>query len=165
MQKDFKCNLWLSWDRRYGVRGEKMEILTKKINNEQENWYKDGEKAMVDLYLGRYAGLIDEMRAREGLTILDIGGGAGYFSRELLKKLLAEGSRVRTVNVYLVDTHPYDTWNDGDERIHFIEGDALNIDRIPGGGVVHTTMYFAICFSTTCWGIAISRAANLEKAS
>lgn len=44
--------------------------------------------------------------------------------------MLAQGNSVCNMNIYVLDTHRYDTWNDEDDRIHFIEGDALDIDSI-----------------------------------
>lgn len=73
------------------------------------------------------------MRERKSVKILDIGGGAGFFSREMLKQVMEEGSKVQEIDIYLIDTNRYDTWNDDDKYIHYIEGDALNMDLIYGG--------------------------------
>lgn len=106
---------------------------TKKINTAQVEWYKTGECSFIDHYVNLYSGLIEEMQTKEILTILDVGGGAGYFARELLKRLLAGDSRVHIIDIYLIDTHRYDTWDDKDRRIHFIEEDAQNIDLVCKG--------------------------------
>ncbi|MCM1173569.1 MAG: class I SAM-dependent methyltransferase [Blautia sp.] len=111
-----------------------MEISTKTINEAQERWYKNGELSLVDKYIGMYSEIIEEIRERETVTILDIGGGAGYFVKELLRHVTSKNSKMRKIDIYLVDTHRYDTWDDDDRRIHFLEGNALDIDLICGGG-------------------------------
>ncbi|MCM1047003.1 MAG: class I SAM-dependent methyltransferase [Clostridiales bacterium] len=113
-----------------------MEISTKKINMAQEEWYKNGELSLVKTYLRLYSGMIEEMCLKETLTILDIGGGAGYFAKELLRRVTAKDSKVCRIDIYVIDTHRYDTWNDNDESIHFIEGDAMDIELICGGGTL-----------------------------
>lgn len=138
-----------------------MEVSTKKINAAQEEWYKNGELSLVDTYIGLYSSIIEEMRAKETLTILDIGGGAGYFSRELLRQVTSQGSKVREIHIHLLDTHRYDTWNDNDRLIHFVEGDALDMDSIYRGG--YLTTYSAICFSIICSGTVSGRVMIFEK--
>lgn len=138
-----------------------MGISTKKINAAQEEWYKNGELSLINTYIRLYSQIIEEMRTKAKITILDIGGGAGYFSRELLRQITAENSKVREVNIHLIDTHRYDTWTD-DRYIHFVEGDALNIDSIYRGGQ-SLTIYFAICFFTICSERVLSRVQCSEK--
>lgn len=138
-----------------------MEVSTKKINAAQEEWYKNGELSLVDTYIGLYSNIIEEMRAKETLTILDIGGGAGYFSRELLRQVTSQGSKVREIHIHLLDTHRYDTWNDNDRLIHFVEGDALDMDSIYRGGVFD--YIFCNMFFHHLLGDSFRQSADLRK--
>jgi ubiquinone/menaquinone biosynthesis C-methylase UbiE len=101
---------------------------TKKINSAQEEWYKNGELELIETYLELYKDVINEMSKRKSVTILDVGGGAGYFVKEIESRIPKDVK----LEIYLLDTNVYDTWNDENERIHYIEGDAVNIDKLFG---------------------------------
>lgn len=77
-----------------------MEMSTRKINASQEEWYKNGELSLIDKYIKLYYGMIEELRAKEAIKILDIGSGAGYFSRELLKQVTVKGSKVCEIDIF-----------------------------------------------------------------
>lgn len=139
-----------------------MEVTTKKINAAQEEWYKNGELALVDTYISLYSGIIGEMRTKETITILDIGGGAGYFSMELLRQVTSHGSNVRDINIYLIDTHRYDTWDDGNTCIHFVEGDALDIDLIYQPGFQFDYIFCNMFFHHLL-GDSFEKSADLRK--
>lgn len=99
---------------------------TKKINAAQEEWYKNGELQLIGKYLDCYKNVISEMSKKKKVTILDVGGGAGYFSKQL-ETILSENIELE---IYLLDTHKYVTWDDKVSKIHFIQGDALQINKI-----------------------------------
>lgn len=63
-----------------------MDIITKKINKAQEEWYQNGELEVLNGYFKRYSALIEEMRTKSDLTILDTGGGQGIFRKNFSKK-------------------------------------------------------------------------------
>jgi ubiquinone/menaquinone biosynthesis C-methylase UbiE len=99
---------------------------TKKINNKQEHAYESGEYENIEMYIERYKDLIKDMSQKDKVTVLDVGGGAGYFIKELAARLPADTD----VNIYILDTNTYATWNNDNPKIHYIDGDALEIDKI-----------------------------------
>lgn len=66
--------------------GKIMDITTKKINKAQEEWYQNGELEVLNGYFKRYSVLIEEMRTKSNLTILDTGEGQGIFQKNFSKK-------------------------------------------------------------------------------
>lgn len=99
---------------------------TKKINADQEKWYRNGELQLIRKYLDCYKNILSEISKKKKVTILDVGGGAGYFSKQLETIL----PKYIELDIYLLDTNKYDTWNDKKSKIHFIQGDALSISEI-----------------------------------
>jgi 2-polyprenyl-3-methyl-5-hydroxy-6-metoxy-1,4-benzoquinol methylase len=84
-----------------------MNDTTKTINEVQGEKYKGAEQRAIEKYLERYKNLIEEMSKKKAVKILDVGGGAGYFARELQKKIPNDTD----LEIYVLDTHSYDTWN------------------------------------------------------
>lgn len=66
----------------------------------------------MDVYQNLYAGIIKEMKLQKDVTILDIGGGAGFFAKWIKK--VCEGIYLKMT---VVDYVKYETWSDRDDCI------------------------------------------------
>lgn len=102
---------------------------TVKINNIQKTIYLGEEKGRMDVYQNLYLDLIDEMRGKECLSILDIGGGAGFFARWIKERVL-EGRNDIQLKITVVDSIRYDTWDNKDDCVRYVQSDAVFIDSI-----------------------------------
>lgn len=99
-------------------------MQAKQINSHQAQWYSEGEKQLISQYMERYGTLIEEIKSRENLRILDVGGGAGYFVSQLHQVLSSS-------NTYIVaDTHRYDTWDDENTGITYCQCDAAQLSSV-----------------------------------
>lgn len=104
-------------------------INTVKINNTQKNIYLSEEKGRIDIYQNLYAHLIDEMSCKKYLSILDVGGGAGFFIKWIKEKLL-ENKNILQLKITVIDSVRYDTWDDKDECIQYVQCDAVSVDCV-----------------------------------
>lgn len=106
------------------------DMQTKTINEFQGEKFKNAEIHAMEWKLECYKNLIEEMSKKSTVTVLDVGGGAGYFAEELQKRIPNDVD----LEIYVLDTHSYDTWNVSSElgrrKIRFVKGDALNMDNI-----------------------------------
>lgn len=98
---------------------------TIKINNEQKNIYLKEEQGRMDVYQNLYAGIIEKMKHQKAVAILDIGGGAGFFAK-WIKKVCEE----IYLKIMVIDYVKYETWDDKDDCIEYVQCDATSIDSI-----------------------------------
>lgn len=99
-------------------------MQSKQINSHQAKWYSEGEKQLIFQYMEHYGALISEMKSKENLRILDVGGGAGYFISQLSEVLSPNNS------YYVIDTHRYDTWDDANPKIAYCQCDAAMLSFV-----------------------------------
>jgi len=97
----------------------------KTINAHQQKYYEDVDKELSEHFLDMFSGILEKVKKRETIKILDIGGGSGYFSN-----LVHEYFSDINCEIYVIDTTRYDTWTELSDKITFIEGSAEDIDKL-----------------------------------
>jgi ubiquinone/menaquinone biosynthesis C-methylase UbiE len=97
----------------------------KVINEYQQEKYEIIDKRDSIKLFGQYAGLLKEIRNRDTVKILDIGGGSGYFALKLY-----EYFSDKHCEVFVLDTTKYDTWDKNTDKITFIKGSANNLNTL-----------------------------------
>jgi len=99
------------------------------INKHQQKYYESIDKGYSERFLKNFYGILERVKNRERLRILDIGGGSGHFSSLICEYFSRIGLNCE---VYVIDTVKYDTWysKDFSERIVFIEESAEKLDKI-----------------------------------
>lgn len=66
---------------------------TVKINDDQQLYYYREEQSRINMYLKRYAGTIADMKLKKSLSILDVGGGAGFFAKWIKGQIIEGGAK------------------------------------------------------------------------
>jgi ubiquinone/menaquinone biosynthesis C-methylase UbiE len=100
-----------------------------RISGHQKTQYEKDDKHMAefmaDTLLERYSKILNTVKHRDNIKILEIGGGGGSFSLALHRYFSKAGCEI-----FLVDSTRYDTWEDFGDKITFIEESAENIEKI-----------------------------------
>lgn len=98
------------------------------INDMQKSYYQEKEIERIELYYKLYSEMIIEMKKRNKLRLLDIGGGGGEFAR-YIKKQLKVNNKYLKLEIVVIDTVKYDMWDVADEDIEYVLCDAVDINK------------------------------------
>ncbi|KAA6335961.1 hypothetical protein EZS27_015845 [termite gut metagenome] len=96
------------------------------INAHQQQYYERIEKDSVDELLKLFSDVMEKMKNRSTLRILDIGGASGNFALALYEFF----NNHCEVEVFVLDTTKYDTWVKFTDKITFVVGSADNLDKL-----------------------------------
>jgi len=97
-----------------------------RINDYQKQLYENDCKDWADRFVARYLEVLEPLKRKGKIKILDIAGGSGFCSKAL-HKYFSEND----CEIFIVDNTRYDTWEEfGDGTIKFIEDVAENIGEI-----------------------------------
>ncbi|MCM1154938.1 MAG: class I SAM-dependent methyltransferase [Roseburia sp.] len=107
-----------------------MESDTVKINNEQQAYYQGEEQNRMNAYRELYAEIIENIRRKKNASVLDIGGGAGFFARWLKGEILRDGMTDIRLKIVVLDSVRYGTWRTTDGCIEYVQADAVQLDHI-----------------------------------
>lgn len=102
---------------------------TVKINDDQQLYYYREEQSRINMYLKRYAGTIADMKLKKSLSILDVGGGAGFFAKWIKGQIIEGGGKTACLKITVMDSSRYETW-DGEDGINYVLCDAVNADQV-----------------------------------
>lgn len=103
-----------------------MNNQIKKINKSQRDNYERVDLNNSKLLLNRYANLLHLSKFNHKITILDVGGASGFFTKKLCEYLRENNFEV---TAYVLDTMRYSNWDDKfDNDIVFYEGSVEHID-------------------------------------
>jgi ubiquinone/menaquinone biosynthesis C-methylase UbiE len=97
----------------------------KTINEHQIQSYERYEKATSDNLIKQYSFLLEKIKSRNIIKILDIGGASGNFALALCKYF----SEI-SCEVVVVDNTRYRTWTEYADKITFIENSADNLNAL-----------------------------------
>jgi SAM-dependent methyltransferase len=96
------------------------------INDYQKSAYESPEKDMAMRIIARYSDVLEPLKRKGKIKILDIGGGRGFCSL-VLREYFAENG----CEIVVVDNTRYDTWDEfGGGTIKFIEDSAGNLGEM-----------------------------------
>lgn len=95
------------------------------INQAQRDDYERVDLKNSRLILQRYRKLLDLNIFPHQITILDVGGGGGYFTKAVCGFLEDNGFEVKA---YVLDTMRYPSWDDSASELIFCEGSVENVD-------------------------------------
>jgi len=101
------------------------ENSIKTINEHQQTLYEGYEKKTRDIWITKYADVLEKVKTRTELNILDIGGASGYFALGLYDYF-----RDSKCKIILLDTVKYSTWEAFSNKIDFIQASANDIDTL-----------------------------------
>lgn len=99
------------------------------INNTQKEYYEKVDLRNSKIHLKRYFELIDLNKFNNKITILDVGGGSGHFTKEVCGYLKDKNYEVEA---YVIDTTKYESWDTFKDEITFCKGSVENIDQYLG---------------------------------
>lgn len=105
------------------------KMKTIQINETQKMIYQNEEIIRMEDYFKIYHKILEEMKKKEQLMILDIGGGGGYFAR-YMKEQIRGGNGYTKLKIFVIDTVTYDAWDIEDDDIEYILCDAVNLSNI-----------------------------------
>jgi SAM-dependent methyltransferase len=134
------------------------------INDYQKSIYEDVERNMADRLMARYLEILEPLKRKSNIKILDIGGASGFFSLALHEYFSENGCEI-----YIVDNTRYDTWEKfGGGRINFIKDSAENIGKIFSEGsfdLVFANRVFHHCVSPqgTAWKDTVFNIMDIVK--
>jgi ubiquinone/menaquinone biosynthesis C-methylase UbiE len=94
----------------------------KMINEHQKSYYEKEENLVLSYILDKYSNLLDKLKSRNTLKILDIGGANGQLAFAL-KEYFSDIN----CEIYVVDTTEYDSWTKYADKITFIKASADNL--------------------------------------
>jgi hypothetical protein len=94
------------------------------INEHQQQLYENHEMKSVVFVTQRFSYILEKIKDRKEIKILDIGGASGYFAMSLNKYFSNKNCKV-----FLIDTKRYNTWIKYNHDITFIEGSANDLKR------------------------------------
>jgi ubiquinone/menaquinone biosynthesis C-methylase UbiE len=97
----------------------------KVINEYQQQLYESYEERTRDFYLKNYSDILEKMKTRTDLKILDIGGASGHFAVGLYDYF-----KNNNCKIIVLDTAKYNTWGKFSDKVEFIEASADNIDTL-----------------------------------
>jgi ubiquinone/menaquinone biosynthesis C-methylase UbiE len=97
----------------------------KTINSRQKELYETYEEGSAKIYLDNYSSVLEKIKTKDEIKILDIGGASGHYAMELYN-YLAEKKRKITV----LDSAKYETWERYSKEIEFIEESVDNIENL-----------------------------------
>lgn len=114
---------------------EKSEVVMNnqilKINKNQRDAYECVDLNNSNLLLKRYMHLLPLSTFNHKITILDVGGASGYFTKAVCDYLRNNNFEV---TAYVLDTMRYSNWdNNFDDDIVFCEGSVEHVDTYGGG--------------------------------
>jgi ubiquinone/menaquinone biosynthesis C-methylase UbiE len=95
------------------------------INNQQRDYYADREEASVSQLFHYYAPVLNLLKERKSLKIIDLGGGGGNFALALHKYFAGI-----PCEVFVLDTMSYDTWTSYADKVTFMQGSANNLEKL-----------------------------------
>lgn len=95
------------------------------INSHQKELYETYEEGSAKIYLDNYSYVLEKIKTKDEVKILDIGGASGHYAVELYNYL---AGRKRKITV--LDSAKYDTWEKYSTEIEFIEESADNIEKL-----------------------------------
>ena len=99
------------------------------INDHQKREYEEYEKNTADNLSKQYSELLEKIKQKKEIKILDIGGASGYFSSALYNYFAA-----KNCEIIVLDNTCYDTWGEFGNKIKFIEDTANNLEKIFSAG-------------------------------
>ncbi len=103
-----------------------------KISDDQRDAYERVDLNNSKLLLKRYMQLLPLSQFRRKITILDVGGASGYFTKAVCNYLRQNNFEV---TAYVLDTKRYPNWDDTfDSDIVFCEGSVEHLEKYWGGG-------------------------------
>ena len=97
------------------------------INEHQKEYYESIDKDYSISFFEKFDWVLQNVKDREHLKILDIGGGSGFFSYLVYEYFLEKGLNCE---VYVIDTMRYDTWVEFSGKVTFIEESAEKLGEI-----------------------------------
>ena len=106
---------------------ESKSDCVKRINKHQQQYYENIDRGYSLMLLKKFQYVLQKMKSREHIKILDIGGGSGYFSALVCEYLSKQDVKCE---IFVVDTMQYGTWAEFSGKITFIEESAENLDMI-----------------------------------
>jgi ubiquinone/menaquinone biosynthesis C-methylase UbiE len=92
------------------------------INDHQKSYYEKTEERVLSYILEKYSSLLNRLKSRKTLKILDIGGANGRLAialKEYFSNINCE--------IYVVDTTEYDSWTKYADKVTFIKTSADNL--------------------------------------
>ncbi len=102
-----------------------------KINEDQRDAYECVDLNNSNLLLKRYMHLLPLSTFNHKITILDVGGASGYFTKAVCDYLRNNNFEV---TAYVLDTMRYSNWdNNFDDDIVFCEGSVEHVDTYGWG--------------------------------
>jgi SAM-dependent methyltransferase len=97
----------------------------KTINIHQQQIYDWFEKETTKQLINGYVDILEKIKHRNSLKILDIGGGGGYFALSLYDYFLG-----KDCEIHVIDTTQYDTWKQNSDKIIFVKNSAENLSKL-----------------------------------
>jgi ubiquinone/menaquinone biosynthesis C-methylase UbiE len=101
-----------------------MDNDLKIINEHQKQNYERFEERTSLTLIEEYSCVLEKMKNRDTLKILDVGGGSGNFALALRKYFSN-----KKCEVFVLDSAKYDTWAKYANEITFIEGSASELRK------------------------------------
>jgi len=95
------------------------------INEHQQMIYEGFEKKYRDRFIQKYSVVLEQIKTRTELNILDIGGASGYFAKGIY-----EYFKHSKCKIVVLDTIKNDTWETFSDEITFIQASACDIDTL-----------------------------------
>jgi ubiquinone/menaquinone biosynthesis C-methylase UbiE len=95
------------------------------INSSQQKYYEECEMGWIEGQLAAYAPVFEQMKQRQHLRILDIGGASGVFAMRL-----REIFPVEQCEIVVLDSTQYDSWSMLSDKLTFVKGSAENLTKL-----------------------------------
>jgi ubiquinone/menaquinone biosynthesis C-methylase UbiE len=95
------------------------------INIHQQEYYEEVERRSVEGFMKLSSTVLEKMKNRDNLKILDIGGASGYFAMTLHEYFFD-----KNCEIFVLDTTRYGTWEQYADRVTFIEGSADDLSKL-----------------------------------
>lgn len=95
------------------------------INSHQKDLYEDYEKRSAEIYLDSYSDVLEKIKIKDTIKILDIGGASGHYAARLYNFL--DGMKRK---ITVLDSTEYDAWETYSNKIEFVKGSSDSIDKL-----------------------------------
>jgi ubiquinone/menaquinone biosynthesis C-methylase UbiE len=95
------------------------------INSHQKHLYEAYEETNSKIYMDNYSDVLERIKTKDDIRILDIGGAGGHFAAQLYKFL--DGMKRK---ITVLDSTEYGAWETYSRDIEFIKESVDNIDKL-----------------------------------
>jgi SAM-dependent methyltransferase len=95
------------------------------INEHQQDHYEYSEMVAVQYQLNACSAILTEMKTRNALRFLDIGGASGILALEL-RKIFPD----KNCEIVVLDSTQYKNWERDADKITFVQGSAIDLTKL-----------------------------------